>query len=935
MSLNARVDPMLKKNAMNLLAVPADISSKDVPLRDDIRLLGRILGDTLREQEGEETFALIENVRRAAVRFRKSQDDRDRDQLEQVLDALSPEETLLVVRAFSYFSQLSNIAEDLHHNRRRRAHLKAGSPPQEGSVQLVLEHIQEKKLGLAEVQAFFDKALISPVLTAHPTEVQRKSILNCQLIISKLLADRDRLDMTPEELEYNEEALHRFVLILWSTRMLRTSKLSVQDEVNNGLSFYDYTFLRELPKLYSGLEKQLESRFGQRIQLPPFLRVGSWIGGDRDGNPFVTHDVMLDAAQRHSATALDYYLAETSLLSSRLSLSSRLVDISPELAVFADDSPDRAESREDEPYRRALLAVYARLVATTEHLGHRVHHLHPVSKEVRPYSNAAELLNELDIIIHSLEHHGALYLSRGRMADLRRAVEVFGFHLAPLDMRQHSGIHEQTVSELLARAGVADYASLNENDRRKVVLTALKAEKLLASEPESFSPVAKGELHLMRAAAEIHHRFGPDALPNYIISKTDAVSDLLEVALMVQQSGLLQGDTLHLNIIPLFETIGDLRGCGVIMDELFSIPFYRTLLKSRGNTQEVMLGYSDSNKDGGYLTANWELYKAEVELVRVFEKHGIELRLFHGRGGTVGRGGGPSYQAILAQPPGSVNAQIRITEQGEVISSKYSDPEIGRRNLEILVAATMEATLVHHHGDDSTMPEFHRIMEAMSLDAFAAYRKLVYETPGFTDYFFAATPIREIAELNIGSRPSARRATNNIEDLRAIPWVFSWSLNRALLPGWYGFGSAIQQFIAREGDAGLKQLQAMNQNWAFFRGLLSNMDMVLSKSDMGIASRYAELVPDETLRTRIFGEIEAEWQRTVDMLFLITGASSLLEDNPTLARSLTTRTPYIDPLNHLQVALLHRHRAGDDNEKVKRAIHLTINGIAAGLRNSG
>lgn len=926
---------MLKKNAMNLLAVPADISSKDVPLRDDIRLLGRILGDTLREQEGEETYALIENVRRSAVRFRKSQDDRDRDQLEQVLDALSPEETLLVVRAFSYFSQLSNIAEDLHHNRRRRAHLKAGSPPQEGSVQLVLEHIQEKKLGLAEVQAFFDKALISPVLTAHPTEVQRKSILNCQLIISKLLADRDRLDMTPEELEYNEEALHRFVLILWSTRMLRTSKLSVQDEVNNGLSFYDYTFLRELPKLYSGLEKQLESRFGQRIELPPFLRVGSWIGGDRDGNPFVTHDVMLDAAQRHSATALDYYLAETSLLSSRLSLSSRLVDISPELAVFADDSPDRAESREDEPYRRALLAVYARLVATTEHLGHRVHHLHTVSKEVKPYANAAELLGELDIIIHSLEHHGALYLSRGRMADLRRAVEVFGFHLAPLDMRQHSGIHEQTVGELLARAGVADYASLNENDRRQVLLSALKAEKLLASEPESFTPVAKGELHLMRAAAEIHHRFGRDALPNYIISKTDAVSDLLEVALMVQQSGLLQGNTLHLNIIPLFETIGDLRGCGVIMDELFSIPFYRTLLKSRGNTQEVMLGYSDSNKDGGYLTANWELYKAEVELVQVFEKHGIELRLFHGRGGTVGRGGGPSYQAILAQPPGSVNAQIRITEQGEVISSKYSDPEIGRRNLEILVAATMEATLVHHHGDDSTMPEFHRIMEAMSLDAFAAYRKLVYETPGFTDYFFAATPIREIAELNIGSRPSARRATNNIEDLRAIPWVFSWSLNRALLPGWYGFGSAIQQFIAREGDAGLKQLQAMNQNWAFFRGLLSNMDMVLSKSDMGIASRYAELVPDETLRTRIFGEIEAEWQRTVDMLFLITGASSLLEDNPTLARSLTTRTPYIDPLNHLQVALLHRHRAGDDNEKVKRAIHLTINGIAAGLRNSG
>jgi phosphoenolpyruvate carboxylase len=505
-------------------------------------------------------------------------------------------------------------------------------------------------------------------------------------------------------------------------------------------------------------------------------------------------------------------------------------------------------------------------------------------------------------------------------------------------MRQHSGMHEQVVCELLATTGVENYAQLDEIARQKILLNSLQDGKLFAVNLQKYSEAVRGELQLMQAAAEIHQRFGQDALPNYIISMTKSVSDLLEVALMVQQTGLLEvGGTsvLHINIIPLFETIADLQGCGPIMDALFSIPFYRDLLKSRNNTQEVMLGYSDSNKDGGYLTANWELYKAEVELVKVFEKHGVEMRLFHGRGGTVGRGGGPSYAAILAQPPGSVNAQIRITEQGEVISSKYSDPEIGRRNLEILVAATMEATLVHHHGDDSTMPEFHRIMEALSDNAFSAYRKLVYETPGFNDYFFAATPIREIAELNIGSRPSARRATNNIEDLRAIPWVFSWGLNRAILPGWYGFGSAAQKFIEHEGDAGLKQLQAMNKNWAFFRGLLSNMDMVLSKTDMGIASRYAELVPDEELRHKIFGEIEAEWQRTVSMLFAITGASTLLQDNPTLARSLTTRTPYIDPLNHLQVALLHRHRAGDANEKVKRAIHLTINGIAAGLRNSG
>lgn len=925
-------------NTMNLPAISADLSFKDMPLREDIRLLGRILGDTLREQEGERTFDIVENVRRCAVLFRKTQDDRDGQQLESILDALSPRDTLSVVRAFSYFSQLSNIAEDLHHNRRRRAHFTAGSPPQEGSLQLALDRIQEKHISAETIQAFFDKALISPVLTAHPTEVQRKSIRDCQLIIASLLSDRDRIDMTPDELADNEEALRRFVLILWHTRMLRTSKLTVPDEVKNGLAYYRYTFFSEIPKIYASLEKQIEDRFGKRLHIPPFLRVGSWIGGDRDGNPFVTHQVMLDTVMRHSATTLEYYLSETHLLGKRLSLSTHLVNVSKELEEFAAQSPDKAVSREDEPYRRALISVYSRLVATSKQFGHHVKHLQPVGQNAKPYADAQEYIADLDMIIHSLEQHGALYLARGRVACLRRAVEVFGFHLAPLDMRQHSGVHEQVIGEVLAIAGNSNYAHLDEAGRCSVLIAALQAGKALVNELEGYSDTVKSELQLMQVAAKIHSQFGHAALPNYIISKTDAVSDLLEVALMLQQVGLLENrDRLHVNIIPLFETIADLRSCGKIMHELFSLPFYRELLKSRGNTQEVMLGYSDSNKDGGYLTANWELYKAELELVNVFEKHGIELRLFHGRGGTVGRGGGPSYEAILAQPPGSVNAQIRITEQGEVIASKYSDHEIGRRNLEILIAATMEATLLHpqHDQNNSVMPEYLRIGEELSSDAFASYRQLVYETPGFNDYFFASTPIREIAELNIGSRPSSRKATNNIEDLRAIPWVFSWSLNRILLPGWYGFGSAVQKFVAREGEPGLQQLQAMYKNWAFFRGLLSNMDMVLSKTDMGIASRYAELVPDETLRHSIFSRIEEEWQCTVDMLFAITGATTLLESNPTLARSLATRTPYIDPLNHLQVGLLHRHRSGDTNNLVKRAIHLTINGIAAGLRNSG
>ncbi|MDP1870375.1 MAG: phosphoenolpyruvate carboxylase [Gallionella sp.] len=922
---------------MNLFSAPADISSKDLPFREDVRLLGRILGDTLREQEGEATFQLVENVRRSAVRFRKTQDERDGEQLEQMLDALSPSETLAVVRAFSYFSQLTNIAEDLHHNRRHRAHLKAGSSPKNGSLMLALDRIEEKQVSPEAMQAFLDSALISPVLTAHPTEVQRKSILDCHLIISSLLSSRDRIEMTPDELAENENALRRFVLILWQTRMLRTAKLTVRDEIRNGLEFYRYTFLTEIPKLYANLEKQLEARFDKDIKIPALLKVGSWIGGDRDGNPFVTHDVMQYAVQQHSELAFEHYLNETHILGTRLSLTDRLVDVSDELRALSDASPDTAVSRTDEPYRRALIMIYSRLSATATTLGHTISHLPPVDKAAAPYATPAQFIADLDVLIESLNRHGAIYLARGRLANLRRSAEIFGFHLAPLDMRQHSAIHEQTVSELLTHSGViANYSELNEAARREILLTTLQAAKPLIGELDQYSDIAQSELRIMQAAADIHQRFGRAALPNHIISKADAVSDMLELALMLQQVNLLEGrNALHINIIPLFETIEDLRSCGPIMDELFAIPYYRQLLSCRGNTQEVMLGYSDSNKDGGYITANWELYKAELELVKVFAKYGVELRLFHGRGGTVGRGGGPSYEAILAQPPGSVNGQIRITEQGEVISSKYSNPEIGQRNLETLVAATMEATLLHHHGADSAMPEFHRIMEALSLDAFAAYRKLVYETPGFTEYFFTATPIREIAELNIGSRPSARRASDRIEDLRAIPWVFSWGLNRTLLPGWLGFGSAVKQFIAREGDDGLAQLQTMYREWPFFRGLMSNMDMVLSKTDMGIASRYAALVEDVEMRERIFGAIHSEWQDTVELLFSVTRNDTLLQENPSFARSLLSRTPYIDPLNHLQVALLEHHRAGNTDELVKRAIHLTINGIATGLRNSG
>ncbi|MEO8631489.1 MAG: phosphoenolpyruvate carboxylase, partial [Betaproteobacteria bacterium] len=607
-----------------------------------------------------------------------------------------------------------------------------------------------------------------------------------------------------------------------------------------------------------------------------------------------------------------------------------MISVTDELQALAERSPDGSAHRQDEPYRRALTGIYARLAATSRVLDHA-----PERREVAPstpYPTADAFAADLQVLSDSLRANGSSRIADGRLRSLMRAARVFAFHLAPLDMRQHSGIHEQVVAELFSLGARREgYLDLPENDRQKWLLDELTMPRLLRSPFLTYSELAQKELAIMDAAAALHATYGAQALPNYIISNANGVSDVLEVALLLKEAGLIvpgPTPTSQVNIIPLFETIGDLRGCGEIMDALFSIPLYRDLLQSRDNVQEIMLGYSDSNKDGGYLTSNWSLYKAEVELVEVYKRHGFKMRLFHGRGGTVGRGGGPSYQAILAQPPGSVQGQIRITEQGEVIASKYSDPDIGRGNLETLIAATLEATLLLDENRAAVPAHYNDVMEVLSNQAFVAYRDLVYETPGFVTFFRAATPITEIADLHVGSRPASRKKSDRIEDLRAIPWVFSWSLARIMLPGWYGFGSAVAHLIKTQGDSAMRNLQEMYARWPFFQALLSNMDMLLAKSDINIASRYAELVADVELRDRIFGRIQDEMKTTMRHLFAITGQRELLESNPALARSVRDRTPYIDPLNHLQVESLRRFRSGEHDDRTKRAILLTINGIA-------
>ena len=925
-----------------------EAAQKNRPLVDDIRLLGRILGDVIREQEGREAFELVERVRQLSVAYRLKRDARAGRALDRLLTGLSGDRTVSVIRAFSYFSHLANIAEDRHHLRRRAVHDRQGHL-QRGSLPMAFERLARRGIHADRIAETLDHAWISPVLTAHPTEVQRKSILDAERSIAELLAARSP-SMLAAELARNEALLRARVTQIWQTRMIRSTKLSVDDEIENALSYYRSTFLTQIPLLYRDIEEALP---GHRIA--SFFRMGNWIGGDRDGNPFVNAQTLETALARQCETALRHYLVQLHELGAELSNSLTLTKVSPELQALAERSGDSSEHRLDEPYRRALIGMYARLAATLQALTGTEALRHAITPR-DPYATADELLADLRVIAESLAGHHAEALVAPRLAPLIRAVQVFGFHLATVDLRQSSDQHEAVIAELLRVARIeADYSALDEAGKRSLlqrVLDDARGLRVVESERESaYGEPCRKELAIFEMAATMLARYGREALRHCIISHAESVSDLLEALVLLKECGLMRGTlddhaTTALIVSPLFETIGDLQGAATIMRDYYALPGIATMMQRSGAEQDVMIGYSDSNKDGGTFTSAWELYGAEIALVGVFdvlrESHGIRLRLFHGRGGTVGRGGGPSYEAILAQPPGTVNGQIRLTEQGEVIGSKYAQPEIGRRNLETLVAATLEATLLQP--TKNAPKSFHEAAAKLSEASMAAYRGLVYETEGFADYFFSATPIREIAELNIGSRPASRKPSQAIEDLRAIPWTFSWGQCRVALPGWYGFGSAVEAFLEEGKALGQKQartalLKRMAKEWPFFATLVSNLDMVIAKSDLAIAARYVDLVEDKKLGKRIFTRIEAEWQRTGDALKLITGQADRLASNPALARSIEHRFPYLDPLNHLQVELmrrLRRHRTGDAGvERVKRGVHISINGLAAGLRNTG
>ncbi|MBU3078193.1 phosphoenolpyruvate carboxylase [Sphingomonas quercus] len=887
------------------------MASRSIAQNPDIRFLGRLLGDVIRQEGGEALFRRTEYIRSTSVD--RARGIADADAIDPGLDALSLEETLAFTRGFMLFSMLANLAED-----------RQGVAAESGAdVAHAVSRLEQQGIGRDRVMALLDHALVVPVLTAHPTEVRRKSVIDHRNLIAQLMALRDTGATETPDGDLVEEAIARQIALLWRTRPLRRERLYVVDEIETALAYMRDSLLPALPALYTRWERALNAR------PPSFVRLGNWIGGDRDGNPNVLADSLRHVLARSAETVLGHYLRELHALGAELSISTELGPADEAVEALAVASHDESPARADEPYRRAITGIYARTAATYQAIVGRAPP-RPAATVAERYQSPQALRADLVALARGLARGGGAAAGGGALGRLIRAVETFGFHLATLDLRQNADVHQRVVAELLKVAGVeADYLALDEAGRVALLRRELAGPRPLSFPGAEYSEETRSELDIIHAAAEAHRTYGRAAITVYLISKAESVSDMLEVHILLREAGLYRpGEGAAIMAVPLFETIGDLENAPAVMREWFGLPEVAKAARATG-WQEVMVGYSDSNKDGGYLTSVWSLHQAGRALAPVFEEAGVRMQLFHGRGGAVGRGGGSSFAAILAQPPGTVNGRIRITEQGEVIAAKYGTRESAAANLEAMASATLLASLEPPALSPADQARFAEAMDAISGTAFTAYRDLVYGTEGFRTFFRQMTPLPEIAGLKIGSRPASRTKSDRIEDLRAIPWVFSWAQARVMLPGWYGVGQALKSF----GDMAL--LREMVEAWPFLQATLANLEMVLAKSDMGLAKLYAGLVEDQEMAGAIFGRIRDAWHVTHDSLLSVTRQTRLLEKNPVLENSILLRLPYIEPLNHLQIALLRRHRAGEDNPHIREGIELSINAIATALRNSG
>lgn len=921
-------------------------SSNQVLIQEEVEILTQLLEEITQGLVGEDVYSKIKEL----TNLSKAEDYQG---LQNVISTINNEEMVLISRYFSILPLLINIAEDVdlayevnYQNNINKDYL--------GKLSTVMGMIAENEQG-AEV---INHLNVVPVLTAHPTQVQRKTMLELTNHIHELLRKhRDvKLGLINEEKWYAD--MRRYIQMMMQTDIIREKKLKVKNEITNVMEYYPSSLIKAITKLTQEY-KDLAVKNGIALENPKPITMGMWIGGDRDGNPFVTAETLRLSATLQSEVILTYYIEKISELYRQFSLSSSLTAVSDGVLELAKKSLDHSEFRENEPYRKAFSYIQAKLVNTLvdmkgpeadfskdlSKLGQQSRQPHTAEYHLANaghyrlvndlYTSVEEFKADLRIIQDSLEENGMARLIKGDFSEICQAVDVFGFFLATIDMRQDSSVQEACVAELLKTANIeSDYSSLSEEEKCHLLLKELVEDpRQLSATDATKSELLEKELAIYQTARELKDRLGEDVIKQHIISHTETVSDMLELAIMLKEVGLLDKDHSRIQIVPLFETIEDLENAKGIMTDYLNLDIVKTWLKDHQGYQEVMLGYSDSNKDGGYLASGWTLYKAQNELTKLGEQFGVKMTFFHGRGGTVGRGGGPSYDAITSQPFGSIKDRIRLTEQGEVIGTKYGNKDSAYYNLEMLISATLDRMVTRMITDPSKIDDYRSIMEGIVADSNSIYRDLVFGNPHFYDYFFEASPIKEVSSLNIGSRPAARKTITEISGLRAIPWVFSWSQNRVMFPGWYGVGSSFQNFIDKN-PANLAILQEMYQSWPFFKSLLANVDMVLSKSNMNIAFQYAQMAESQEVRD-VFLTILDEWQLTKNVILAIEKHDELIEDLPNLKNSLNYRLPYFNVLNYIQIELIRRLRAGKLDPSQEKLIHITINGIATGLRNSG
>ncbi len=917
-------------------------NSSDNTLRLNIRLLGNTLGEVIREQEGKSFLELEEFIRTSTKEYRSSHDVDIQKALTKKIGSLNTTSMRKLIRAFSTYFQLVNIAEQHHRLQRMREQKKNGPLhyPQ-GSLRHTLQYAKKKKVSAAEMKKFLTRLFISPVFTAHPTESLRRTVLEKHSRIWQILEEFDQHDLLQSEKNELQLSLKRNITSLWQTEETRSYDITPMDEVTNGLFYFTQILQHTIPAFYRELEQALSDTYPTLVDnIPSFLQFGSWIGGDRDGNPFVTAEVTWATMKRQSHAVLDLYIKLMDDLYVVRSESKKNVTVLPELeASIAYEIEERNEihppaiRNKDEVYRIKIALMYRKLLRCKKRLDGTL----PETEEA--YASSADFLSDLYLLRKSLLANKGASLTSGTLNDLIRNVETFGFHLASLDIRQHKNVHTAAVTEIYAQSLVR-YSSFNDAERFEWLTKAITGNAVFTVNEGILSESAQEVLATFRTIKKGLGEIDRRAVRSYIISMTESPADVLEVLLLMKLTGLYSAKDAFsgLNIVPLFETIGDLRGSVGIMEQLYTNPAYALHLSFRKMHQEIMLGYSDSSKDGGIVTSNWELYKAQRALSKCSKKHQVDWMFFHGRGGTVGRGGGPEFQAVMALNGHSINGKIKITEQGEVISLKYSHTQIAQRTLELTTSAMLlkyfDRTNLHRI-KVVQHPQWLDTMAGVSDGCFSSYRHVVYENPGLVRYYFKATPLKEITKMKIGSRPAKRTNTERIEDLRAIPWVFAWMQSRHNLPGWLG----IDGILDGTNGTNLTALRSMYKHWNFFRAMIDNIQMIVAKADFDIARHYADLVEPAELREQIYTLLRERFERTKKVLVKISDQKGILDNNPILQRSITLRNPYVDPLSMMQVELLKRIRSEKvtpvQQRELEEAIFLCINGIAAGLRNTG